>query len=201
LFIVITKEANETFESIAQKIITEVGDKGKPHFLLFGDRLWVSVDGMSQPDLNALYEKLFGDQREFIISSRYEHTPHISPCMLRNGKPFEFNVVPIEKDASFFIHGDSASEWDTLYERLIQEVPESQTLMFNTRKRGRVPGHTLFVRTKRMKFSSPQQLLQKIDTSNDFIILDTYTTEMIETIVKTWKHNDTELVKEFNHSQ
>jgi hypothetical protein len=184
LFIVITKEANETFESIAQKIITEVGDKGKPHFLLFGDRLWVSVDGMSQPDLNALYEKLFGDQREFIISSRYEHTPHISPCMLRNGKPFEFNVVPIEKDASFFIHGDSASEWDNLYERLIQEVPESQTLMFNTRKRGRVPGHTLYVRTKRMKFSSPHQLLQKIDT-----------------IVKTWKHNDTELVKEFNHSQ
>jgi hypothetical protein len=201
LFIVITKEANETFESIAQKIITEVGDKGKPHFLLFGDRLWVSVDGMNQPDLNALYEKLFGDQREFIISSRYEHTPHISPCMLRNGKPFEFNVVPIEKDASFFIHGDSASEWDNLYERLIQEVPESQTLMFNTRKRGRVPGHTLYVRTKRMKFSSPHQLLQKIDTNNDFIILDTYTTEMIETIVKTWKHNDTELVKEFNHSQ
>ena len=203
LFIVLCKEANETFETIAQKIITEVGDKGKPHFLLFEepgnvDWLWVSVDGMCQSDLNSLYEKLFGSQKEYIRSNKYEHTAHISPSMLRNSKPFEFNVVPIEKDASFFINGDSASDWDNLHERLIQEIPECQSLLFSSRKRGRAIGHTLYVRTKRMKFSSPHQLLQKIDTNNDFIILDKYTTEMIETIIKTWKHNDIELVKEFS---
>lgn len=69
--------------------------------------------------------------------------------------------------------------------------------MFQSRKRGRVPGHTLYVETRNLIFSTPRLLLEKIDTNNDFMILDTYTTQMIETIVATWKHNDNDLVKNF----
>lgn len=190
---------NATPESIAQKIIGAVSDKAKCRFFLFTsvyDWLWVSIEGKNQKEHDKIFNDLFEHDKQVTRCKSWEYEPHISPGMLKSGKPFEYNIVTIERPCSFFIHGDSSYNWTNLYALLEQEIGKCQTLLFQSRKKDRVPGTTLYVCTNKMTYSTPEQLLQKIDTNNEFSIISNYSEDMIDIVIQ-WQHNDVELIQKY----
>lgn len=180
-------------ESVSQ---IEGYDKSKCHSLLFESDgkliLWITVDGMNQAQLEDAYPK----QINFFSDYKFTHEPHVSPSMLKNAKPFPHNCVHIKNSASFFIHGDSNSNWEQLYSVLGKGA---RTLMFESRQKGWLPGRTLYVVADDIGASlTVDTFLESIGKNREFIIPPDYSIKMIETII-TNDHNDPQLLKDFEN--
>lgn len=180
-------------ESVSQ---IEGYDKSKCHSLLFESDgkliLWITVDGMTQAQLEDAYPK----QINFFSDYKFTHEPHVSPSMLKNAKPFPHNCVHIKNSASFFIHGDSNSNWEQLYSLLGKGA---RTLMFESRQKGWFPGRTLYVVADDIGASlTVDTFLESIGKNREFIIPPDYSIKMIESIVPN-DHNDPQLLKDFEN--
>jgi hypothetical protein len=191
------------FERYVEAIITEVGDRSKCHFLLFEDNrfvfnrwLWVSIDGESEKYHHDLFYTLEKRFPEFDLKS-YVYEPHISPAMLKGALSFPFNDVEIKKPAEFFIHGDSSADWKKLHDSLLSVVGNCKTLMFQSRKKGWIPGRTMFVSVDNLNYDlTLDKLLKRINSNYDFIIPENYTVEMIDNISHC-DSNNKELLERF----
>lgn len=189
-----------TFEKFYQALITKIEsygfDKTKCHCLLFESTdgkpiLWITVEGMTQEQLEAFWPK----QKQINVFSEYKfnYEPHISPLMLKNAKPFRHSCVTIKNPASFFIHGDSSANWNSLYDSLGKGA---RTLMFVSRKNGYLPGRTLYVVTDDIGAPTTEEFLETVNPLKEFIIPPNYSTQMIDIIIPT-DRNDPELLKQY----
>lgn len=197
------------FETYAEAVIAKVGDKSRCHFLLFNNNkyptndktwLWVSIDGMNNQQHIDLYSKIQKRLPNFPLRT-YNYEPHVSPSMMNGALSFSFNDVEIKKSLEFFIHGDSSAKWQKLHKKLIDTAGNCKTLLFQSRKKGWMPGRTMFVSVENLNYSlTIDTLFEKINVNDDFILLSNYTTEMIENIVPCIS-NDKELVERFTKPQ
>lgn len=195
------------FESCAEAIVVNVGDRSKCHFLLFDDKrsnqtlLWVSIDGMDQTQHFEIFNKVQKRFPHFYLRD-YVYESHVSPAMINEALSFTYNDVEIRKPTEFFVHGDSSANWVKLHKKLISNAGHCKTLLFQSRKRkiGWVPGRTMFVIVENLKYDYDiNKLFDKINVNDDFVLLPNYTVDMIENIVSC-DTNDKELVQRFTKS-
>lgn len=199
VFIQRDQDSPSTFEEFYQALISKAEfhgfDKTKCHCLLFDSTdgkptLWITVEGMTQDLLNTNLPKFVVG---FYSFTQFNYEPHISPLMLKNAKPFRHSCVTVKNPASFFIHGDSSANWNSLYDSLGKGA---RTLMFASRKNGYLPGRTLYVVTDDIGAPTTEEFLETVNPLKEFIIPPNYSTQMIDIIIPT-DRNDPELLKQY----